>query len=910
MQNFKQTTLDLNGPVISFTQNPENISVVTGLAVTFVGIVTATFPTQTPANPASNTGSISYQWYESGVGALSNTTTITGTATTSLTLNPVTSPTDNKRQFYLTADYIPSAYGTSPITAGTGRSTGNAINEPISSTTATLTVIPSLSIISQPVAVTDASSETLSIFNITALVSDGSLIGLLTYQWRLNGSNLGNDGDTIGSNNSTLQIRRTAGTYTIDCIVSHPNTIPLTITSSSVNYTTEDPRALLVVEHIDISNQSIPTLIKSEQFNLKTQTVNLTALPGDLNFTQGSLNIERGFVPPGIFYSIYSPEKDITVRIEIAGASAKDYRGRQAGQGGYGVFKITLKKNVEYTFKLGSFDGSFGPTGGAVLPQDYSLSGIVEGSIGGGGAFFYKGTRLILVAGGGGGAGSEAAGGDGSGPGSNRAENGSGRSGGKGGDGGPSNSPSEIANSPYTITTGSAANRAAECLPGTPNFTNAGIDACSDYGLSRFKGNTDNLPEAVGSAVITRGFKTGIGGRTNGGKPPSKGGGSGGGGAKGGNASSGNKCGGGGGSGYYNGGELTLLKSLNGVNIGHAYATIKLFSATDPLPNPVIPPPPNFVSVDWNNLAAPGYKIGTLTDRNQGCAYKTNNIWNIGTSCEGPDYGYIQINRSGPRNNSSWSTSDNFDVTDRSGDRGFPYWSPDNRGNGTDSIASVSYLEWGFALPEFGPVSRNNDSQKSRNYDNLERISDRGGLTPTFLRGAKQDEINGQGDCGDIAGSLNDEAGRILYTCDERVVWGRGFEVGILLEIEVDLDRGVLLPDGTLAANQARYQYITRRYTSIFDSWDSRKTIGMSERFVIPDYYLGCYRTPRLSFIRIEYIDDLTLKNAYPNEISRYRNVGGLLFDMIPNWKFPNSDDRNRRSRESNRVEFGRAVRR
>ena len=84
----------------------------------------------------------------------------------------------------------------------------------------------------------------------------------------------------------------------------------------------------------------------------------------------------------------------------------------------------------------------------------------------------------------------------------------------------------------------------------------------------------------------------------------------------------------------------------------------------------------------------------------------------------------------------------------------------------------------------------------------------------------------------------------------------------------------------------------------------------MGERFVIPDYYLGCYRTPKLDFIRIEYVDDLTLKNIFPNTPSKYRDRWGIKFDMIPNWKFPNGDDRNRRARENNRVEFGRAVRR
>lgn len=901
MQNFKQTTLDLNGPVISFTQNPENISVVTGLAVTFVGIVTATFPTQTPANPASNTGSISYQWYESGVGALSNTTTITGTATTTLTLNPVTSPTDNKRQFYLTADYIPSAYGTSPITAGTGRSTGNAINDPISSTIATLSVTSSLSIISQPVAVTDASSENFTTFNITALVSDVSLSGRLIYQWRLNGSNLGNDGDTIGSNSSTLQIKRTAGIYTIDCIVSHPDTIPLTVTSSSVTYTTESPRAIVIVERIDVSDSTRPTLIATESFDLKNQTANLIAIKGDLYFNYRNFSPNYGVAPIGIIYIIHSPEKDVDIRIEMAGASAKDYNGRQAGQGGYGVFRLTLKKNVEYAFNLGSFDGSFGPTGG-------TLNGVIQGSVGGGGAFLYRGSKLIAVCGGGGGAGFEAAGGDGSGPGSSRAENGSGRYAGKGGDGGPSNDPNETVDS-FLYDIGSAArsfgadgSRAMQCLLGSPNFTNAGIDRCSDYGLSRYKGNATGLPEAVGSAILTRGYKNGNSGRINGGEAQSGSGGGGGSGAKGGNASSANKCGGGGGSGYYNSGEITLLKSLNGVNIGNSYATIKLFSATDPLPNPLIPAPPNFVSVDWNNLSAPGFKIGRLNDQNQGCVYTERGIWSIGGSCGGSDGGFVQINADG-----TFSANSNFNVFDRSGNV-LPHWSPDRNGSGTDSIASVSYLDWSFVLPDFGPVSRNNNN--SKNYDNLERIGDRDGLNPRFAKDAKQDEDGGNGSCGDKSRDANDAAGREVYTCDEDRVWASGFEVGILLQIIVPLDSQILLADGTPAASQARYKYIQRLYTRTFISWDSRTTITMNERFVIPDYYLGCYSTPKLDFLRIEYIDDLTLKNKYPNEPSKYRNRWGIKFDMIPNWKFPNGDDRNRRARENNSVEFGRAVRR
>ena len=57
----RTTTLDLNGPVISWLTQPEEVATC-GVA-TFTGIATATFPSQTPTNPATNTGSLAYQWY-------------------------------------------------------------------------------------------------------------------------------------------------------------------------------------------------------------------------------------------------------------------------------------------------------------------------------------------------------------------------------------------------------------------------------------------------------------------------------------------------------------------------------------------------------------------------------------------------------------------------------------------------------------------------------------------------------------------------------------------------------------------------------------------------------------------------------------------------------------------------------
>jgi hypothetical protein len=207
---MKQTTLDLNGPVLSFTTNPVGvastgvISESTGSGIaTFIGIATATFPTgistgspTAPTNVGSNSGIITYRWYEVGVGALSDSAYVTGTGTTTLTLSKLITPTDNQRQFYLTAAYIPSAYQSStPITAGTARSTGNAVNETIISETGTLTVYPLIEIIAQPSSLGVPVNSTAT-FNVVSTLSDNTFPDDLVYEWYYKG-NLITDGTIV-----------------------------------------------------------------------------------------------------------------------------------------------------------------------------------------------------------------------------------------------------------------------------------------------------------------------------------------------------------------------------------------------------------------------------------------------------------------------------------------------------------------------------------------------------------------------------------------------------------------------------------------------------------------------------------------------------------------------------------------
>ena len=226
----RQTTLDLNGPILSITTNPlaVNVGCTTSGIATFIGIATASFPNQTPSNSATPTGTISYQWYLEGYGALTDGTitglgvttavdnkyppppiVVTGSATTTLTLSNLYSAgigtfgyISNSNlvttNVYFTADYVPSAYGQSPITAGTARSTGNAINEPLISQKAVLSINPNITVSEYPEIATVVPRINAS-FNITASTTDSDS-SALTYQWYANGVSL-----TDGSNKVVVQ---------------------------------------------------------------------------------------------------------------------------------------------------------------------------------------------------------------------------------------------------------------------------------------------------------------------------------------------------------------------------------------------------------------------------------------------------------------------------------------------------------------------------------------------------------------------------------------------------------------------------------------------------------------------------------------------------------------------------------
>jgi len=547
---MKQTTLDLNGPILGFSTHPKNITVNNAGIATFIGIATAYFISQNPTNIfSSNTGIVTHRWYAVGIGALSdgtNTTlkaTLSGTATTTLTVSSVTSPTTSGIQFFVGADYIPSAYqSSSPITAGTGRSTGNAINEELFSNNATLTVNPFISISAQPSSSTVAQGQTTT-FSVIASTSNNTSVA---YQWYINGSpalNGTSGGNTIsGATTNILTVTTSSstpvGSSNVFVSVSHPTAGNSSVVSNTVTLQVVLARAILNLESLPASSS---TAILSN-VNLATTST----------FTYNAST----FGNPTLCF--YAPEKDVNLELEIFASKGLNSGGYSGGQGGYSKIRFTARKNEEYLI--------------TPLPQTNQ----------GGGVFIYRKATLIAVAGSGGNAGTGGNGGNGGGIGVNGA-GGNGRGAGTGAvaisaGGLPSTGVfgSGTTQGPYAGTgdTKASAPNGGRVLPCARGgyWRDQGYSACQDLGNIQFF--TDTGVRVTNTATISRGHKIGYGIRQTAGAG-SGGGGVGGQGATGGQG--GVNGGGGGGASGYTDGSVTLVSTQQGGSTGIAQIIFRTF---------------------------------------------------------------------------------------------------------------------------------------------------------------------------------------------------------------------------------------------------------------------------------------------------------------------------------------------
>ena len=516
------TDLQLNGPILSYTTEPSNVVIGTGESTTLVGVATAQFPSQTPANPAVGfaTGSITYQWYEVTAGQLSDGTKYVGTATTELTILDAQSPSDNGKQFYLSADYV--AIGTSP----------NANNEPILSSTAILGVNPEITINTQPSSGTIASGLTTT-FTVDASISDLSF-GSLSYQWQLDQTNLTDDAETSGSNSPTLSISRsTVGVSSIRVLVSAPSAD--TVTSTEISFTRIEPRSIVRFEGYGTSSTAtlLETDLNNEDFVVSADNLNFD----DICF--------------------YASEKDIELELDLYGAKGDDKGNFVGGEGGYSRINFTAKKNEEYIIRG--------------IKSDSAI-------------FLYRKASLIAVAGSGGDAGTTGNGGKGGGV-NLSGQAGTGGNGGAGAprigignllEDGTYGSASSLALSDIYPEDGKAIGTSGgvttKCSKGR-YWRDQGKGSCEDLGSIKFR--LSDGTEVTNSRVIDRGFKAGYTINRTAGAYDS-GAGFGGDGATGGNGGGTGQGGGGGGSGYSDG-SINITRTQLGGGDGKARIGLRIY---------------------------------------------------------------------------------------------------------------------------------------------------------------------------------------------------------------------------------------------------------------------------------------------------------------------------------------------
>tara|TARA_Y100000766_G_C18907756_1_gene606766 strand:+ start:781 stop:2505 length:1725 start_codon:yes stop_codon:yes gene_type:complete len=528
-----QTGLDLNGPNLVFSEQPVGVATSTTGTVVLTGVATAGFTTiGDTANSVVNAGAITYQWYKSGVGSVTDGTYISGSQSSTLTLTNVSYSAEHEAEYYLEADYDPKSIVGLASTSLGGFKTGNAPNEPLKSRVGLVTVFPTITIASQP---SDGSVATgiTETFSVHATDSDGGVLDL-SYKWQQDGNDLTDATTIVGSATTQLGISTsTIGITTIRCKITHPLADPSPVYTNVVDFEAFAPR----------------NIINYECFSENSTTLNST---GSQILPDGSLSFRADTSAATRSITFYPSEKDIEVKITMGGSRGNTTGPYRRGEGGISVFKITLIKNTEYTIKLG-------------VPQSANLAPQGGSPGGGGSAVLYRKGNVIAVCGGGAGAGDAGRGGDGGGV--DLAGESSGT--GIGGQQVPTGTLGTVGS--YARSTSSANNQSinfstsnnfggflSKCTVGE-YYAQQGFSPCQDLG--KVQARTYDGDIIIGSAELDRGYKAGFGYRENGGNSistPNYGGG--GAGAYGGKGSIDDFSGGGGGSGYSNG-EITLLTS-------------------------------------------------------------------------------------------------------------------------------------------------------------------------------------------------------------------------------------------------------------------------------------------------------------------------------------------------------------
>ena len=347
-----QTDLDLNGPILSYTTQPSDATKNKGDSVTFTVAATTEFPGNSGAD-GNDAGTITFQWYEGVPGQkLTNGGNISGATTASLTISNLDTPTDSGRSFFCEISYnVGDEYDSAD------KGTGTALNAPLQSSTATLTINPLLEIVSQPSSVVVTKNNAAK-HTISAKLTDNS--GAVTYNWY------------VGVGNATPILVENK-TYTTQNIEQETITIIVDDTVTDTNYYSESK-----------------------------------------SFGPGNHNVN---IPP----TGYSVSFSISGAQGGSGGSDSGGAGGGGGNGRYGSFTIPngQAQGQPFSFRIGSQGGgggrgnfwSFGAAGGSSNAAGGRGGGAGRhgwsggGGGGGGASGVVRGSTLIASAGGGGGGG-------------------------------------------------------------------------------------------------------------------------------------------------------------------------------------------------------------------------------------------------------------------------------------------------------------------------------------------------------------------------------------------------------------------------------------------------------------------------------------------------------------------------
>ena len=373
-----------------------------------------------------------------------------------------------------------------------------------------------------------------------------------------------------GSQTKSLTVRSdTVGVQQVKCLVKHPTAAfnyfqgrfpSLNETSAILNGgLVTNPANFEAISAVNLTQSNLTIeLVRDDDVNV-FDSIDQNLFLGPLNLQAETSNFDMTRA-----ITVFAPDENIAVRVDMAGSAGQSFNGNSGGEGGRCIFTTTLQKGVEYTFKLG-----------ATVEPTSSIGR------GGAGAYFYEKGRLLVACGGGGASGwYGGSGGDGGGAG----VAGSSGTGQNRGAGGTKYNDGDLP-AAGELPSGETGGKIESCTTGG-YWNGQGYSPCSDLGQQQFV--LANGQINTSTATIERGYKAAdvnsdYGFRHNGGNSQSIGEsglfvGGGGSGAGGGNAASGADSGGGGASGYSNG-TVTIISAQQGGNTSSfAFAQIKLIT--------------------------------------------------------------------------------------------------------------------------------------------------------------------------------------------------------------------------------------------------------------------------------------------------------------------------------------------